>query len=68
MLELKSQGFKVAGIVSDSMRVQVSSIHEIIEESEFRFHVSCGNHCIHNAIKDAFETNETMAQMLRCIE
>ena len=66
--QLQEEGFVVAGIVSDDLRVQVNSILEISLESHFLFHVSCGNHCVHNAIKDAFDNNGELGKMLKNIE
>ena len=66
--ELKKEGFIIAGIVSDNLRVQVSSIHEVIEEKGFFFHIACGNHCIHNAIKDACLENEMLGAMVKELE
>ena len=66
--ELEAEGFTVAGIVSDGLRVQVNAILDIIQNSHFLFHVSCGDHAIHNALKDAFRQSEELNKMLSDLE
>ena len=68
IVQLHEEGFVVTGIVSDDLRVQVDSILEISREDHFLFHISCGNHSIHNAIRDAFESNAELGTMLNNLE
>jgi hypothetical protein len=67
--EVETDGFAVAGIVSDNLRVQIKAITEVQEENANSFlHIPCGCHCLALGIKDFCSQNPRIEQAVHSIE
>ena len=65
---LKSIGFTIAGIVSDNLRVQCSSISIVIAQNDPQFfHIRCSAHSLHLGIDDAFRSDPALKSLLNSL-
>ena len=66
--EIEDYGLSVTGIVCDGLRVQTNAINSIIEKRPCLFHIPCGAHSLHNAVKDMTKDHSTFQMHVDYLE